>query len=129
MELVLKMVFMAGLINYFPKLNRLTLTLQHENNTFPFDRHQFFSCFFAFLPDWQLIWQVFLKGINPEVEYMVKLAPGGAEVHRASGQSLVEEEFKVKIPGQCDGKIFEFRALKTRIFKAYMSYKKPYLWP
>lgn len=55
--------------------------------------------------------QVFLKGIDPEAEYVVKLAPGGDEVHRASGQSLMEAGFRVEIPGQYDGKIFEVRAL------------------
>ena len=55
--------------------------------------------------------QVFLKGIDPEAEYVVKLAPGGEEVHRASGQSLMEAGFRVEIPGQYDGKIFEVRAL------------------
>ncbi len=43
--------------------------------------------------------QVFLKGIDPEQEYVVRLAPEGAEVHRASGTSLMEEGFQGGDPG------------------------------
>ncbi|MDX2432505.1 MAG: GH36 C-terminal domain-containing protein, partial [Bacteroides sp.] len=55
--------------------------------------------------------QLFLKGIDPEQEYVLRLAPEGEEVHRASGQALMQEGFRVEIPGLYDGNIYELRAL------------------
>jgi len=55
--------------------------------------------------------QVVVKGLSPEREYVVRLAPGSNEIHQASGAELMHEGFRVGIPGQYDGKIFEI-ALK-----------------
>ena len=55
--------------------------------------------------------QVVVKGLSPEREYVVRLAPGSKEIHQASGAELMHEGFRVGIPGQYDGKIFEI-ALK-----------------
>lgn len=51
--------------------------------------------------------QLFLKGIDPEQEYVLRLAPEGEEVHRAPGQALMQEGFLVEIPGLYDGNIYE----------------------
>ena len=51
--------------------------------------------------------QVFLKGIDPEKAYVVRLAPSGKALHHASGQELMEKGFTVEIPALYDGKIFE----------------------
>jgi alpha-galactosidase len=51
--------------------------------------------------------QVFVKGIEPDQVYQVKLAPYGEEIHRATGRELMEDGFPVEISGQYDGKIFE----------------------
>jgi alpha-galactosidase len=51
--------------------------------------------------------KVFLKGLRPETEYTVRLAPEGEEVHRATGRELMEQGFRVEIPESCDGRIFE----------------------
>ncbi len=48
--------------------------------------------------------RLYLKGLDPELEYLVKLAPEGTEVHRASGQQLMNEGFKVEIPNLMMGK-------------------------
>ena len=55
--------------------------------------------------------QVVVKGLSPEREYVVRQAPGSKEIHQASGAELMHEGFRVGIPGQYDGKIFEI-ALK-----------------
>ena len=51
--------------------------------------------------------RLFLKGLDPERSYLVKLAPEGQEVHRASGQQLMTEGFEVEIKQPYEGKIFE----------------------
>ncbi len=51
--------------------------------------------------------RVFVKGLRPEGEYVVRLAPGGEEIHRASGRKLMEQGFPVQIPAPYDGRIFE----------------------
>jgi alpha-galactosidase len=51
--------------------------------------------------------QVFVKGILPEKDYVVRLAPGGEEVRRATGRQLMEQGFRVEIPGLYDGNIYE----------------------
>ncbi|MCK4746080.1 MAG: alpha-galactosidase, partial [Bacteroidales bacterium] len=51
--------------------------------------------------------QVFVKGIEPDQVYHVKLAPTGWEVHRATGRELMEDGFQVEITDLYDGKIFE----------------------
>lgn len=51
--------------------------------------------------------QVFVKGIDPEKAYVVRLAPSGEELHRASGQELMQDGFTVEIPRLYDGMIFE----------------------
>jgi alpha-galactosidase len=51
--------------------------------------------------------RVFLKGLDPEREFSVKLAPEGVEVYRATGQELMHEGFTIEISSQYDGKILE----------------------
>jgi alpha-galactosidase len=48
-----------------------------------------------------------VKGLDPDLEYRVKLAPEGIEVHRASGRLLMNEGFLVEIHEAYDGMIFE----------------------
>ena len=55
--------------------------------------------------------QVFIRGIDPDREYVVRLAPEGEEVHRASGSSLMDTGFRVEIPLSYDGNIYELSAL------------------
>ncbi|MFH0758599.1 MAG: alpha-galactosidase [Bacteroidota bacterium] len=51
--------------------------------------------------------QVFVKGLIPEKEYKVRLAPRGDELLHASGKELMEHGFRVEIPGLYDGDIYE----------------------
>ncbi len=51
--------------------------------------------------------QVFVKGLLPEREYKVRLAPRGDEILSASGKTLMEHGFRVEIPGLYDGNIYE----------------------
>ena len=51
--------------------------------------------------------QVFLKGLDPELDYVVRLAPTGSIIHRASGGQLMEEGFRVEISQSYDARIFE----------------------
>ncbi len=51
--------------------------------------------------------QVFLKGLVPEREYKVRLAPMGEEVLTATGKELMEKGFNVNVPGLYDGNIYE----------------------
>ena len=51
--------------------------------------------------------RLFVKGLDPELVYMVKLAPEGTEILRASGFELMNEGFQVEITKPYDGKIFE----------------------
>jgi len=51
--------------------------------------------------------RLFIKGLEPERSYLVKLAPEGKEVYRASGQQLMTEGFVVEITQPYEGKIFE----------------------
>jgi alpha-galactosidase len=51
--------------------------------------------------------QLFVKGIEPDRDYVVRLAPGGEVVRRASGRELMEQGFPVQIPAPYDGRIFE----------------------
>jgi alpha-galactosidase len=51
--------------------------------------------------------QLFVKGIEPDRDYVVRLAPGGEVVRRASGSDLMEQGFPVQIPAPYDGRIFE----------------------
>jgi alpha-galactosidase len=51
--------------------------------------------------------RVFVKGLEPEQDYHVKLAPEGSSVLRASGRQLMEEGFQVEIPDLYEGMIFE----------------------
>lgn len=57
---------------------------------------------------------VFLKGLEPEQTYQVKLAPEGSLIHRATGQELMEKGFRVEIPDLYDGKIFEI-SMESRL--------------
>ena len=50
---------------------------------------------------------VFVKGLEPEQNYEVKLAPEDSVVHQATGKELMERGFLVEIPDLYDGKIFE----------------------
>jgi len=54
--------------------------------------------------------RLFLKGLDPESSYSIKLAPEGLELLRASGQQLMNEGFPVKISKLYDGTIFEIAA-------------------
>jgi len=49
----------------------------------------------------------FVKGLEPEQTYLVKLAPEGSVVHHATGQELMEMGFQVEIADLYEGKIFE----------------------
>jgi alpha-galactosidase len=51
--------------------------------------------------------QIFLMGLDPERQYFVKQAPEGVEVHRATGQELMNQGFLVEIPKPYDGMIYE----------------------
>jgi alpha-galactosidase len=51
--------------------------------------------------------QVTVKGLHPDRSYRVKLAPGGEEIHAATGKELMETGFRVEVPSLYDGKIFE----------------------
>jgi len=55
--------------------------------------------------------QIFLKGVDPGRQYEIKLAPLGKQVLSASGRALMEEGFRVEIPGLYDGNIYEIKAL------------------
>ncbi len=55
--------------------------------------------------------QIFLKGIDPDRQYVISLAPLGEQVLRASGKALMEEGYRVEIPGLYDGNIYEIKAL------------------
>jgi alpha-galactosidase len=61
--------------------------------------------------------QVYVKGLDPDREYLLKLAPEGIEIHRASGQQMMEEGFRVEISNSYDGLIFEIGVAKdTSLF-------------
>jgi alpha-galactosidase len=51
--------------------------------------------------------QVFVKGLDPDREYEIKLAPEGYLLFHASGKQLMNEGFPVEIGEAYDGKIFE----------------------
>ena len=51
--------------------------------------------------------QVFLKGLEPDRHYVVRMAPAGTGILRASGRQLMEQGFPVEIPGKYDGNIYE----------------------
>jgi len=51
--------------------------------------------------------QVFLKGLDPDNTYHVRLAPEGKEILQATGQKLMEQGFRVIIPELYDGMIYE----------------------
>ncbi len=51
--------------------------------------------------------RVFLKGLDPDRRYVVRLAPAGEEVRRATGNQLMEQGFPVEIPALYDGNIYE----------------------
>jgi len=51
--------------------------------------------------------QVFLKGLDPELDYLIRSAPTGIQVYMASGKMLMEKGFPVRIPDLYDGMIFE----------------------
>ncbi len=51
--------------------------------------------------------QVFLEDLNPDLTYIIRLAPDGKEVYRASGKKIMEEGFQVKMDTLYEGKIFE----------------------
>ena len=50
---------------------------------------------------------VFLRDLDPLKNYVIRLAPGGNEVLRASGKKIMEEGFPVKISNLYDGNIYE----------------------
>ena len=51
--------------------------------------------------------QVFVKGLEPDRHYVVRMAPAGTGILRASGRQLMEQGFPVEIPGKYDGNIYE----------------------
>lgn len=51
--------------------------------------------------------QVFVKDLNPDREYEVRLAPEGKVLLQVSGKQLMETGFRVEIPQVYEGKIFE----------------------
>jgi alpha-galactosidase len=51
--------------------------------------------------------QVFLKGLDPALDYEVKLAPDGIRTHQATGEQLMTEGFPVEIPAKYDARIYE----------------------
>jgi alpha-galactosidase len=55
--------------------------------------------------------QVYVKGLDPDREYLVKLAPEGIEVNRATGYKLMNEGFRVEMTSSYDGQIFEIGTL------------------
>lgn len=57
--------------------------------------------------------RLYVKGLDPDLEYLVKLAPEGTEVHRASGGDLMNEGFQVEIHEAYDGMIFEIGVLES----------------
>ncbi len=53
---------------------------------------------------------VFSGDLAPGRNYVVRLAPDGQEVYRATGESLMHDGFRVVIPERCDGRIYEIAA-------------------
>jgi alpha-galactosidase len=50
---------------------------------------------------------VILRDIDPDKQYIIRLAPEGKEIMKASGKKLMENGFVVTIPGKNDGNIYE----------------------
>jgi alpha-galactosidase len=55
--------------------------------------------------------KVFLRDLDPEKTYTIRLAPGGTEIIRAKGESLMKEGFLVKIEDPYEGNIYEVDGL------------------
>jgi len=51
--------------------------------------------------------QVFLKSLDPDLDYRIRRAPSGTEILRASGKDLMEKGFQVHIPELYNGEIYE----------------------
>jgi alpha-galactosidase len=51
--------------------------------------------------------KVFLTDLDPAQKYIIRLAPDGKEVLRASGEKLMEEGFQITISKLHDGNIYE----------------------
>ncbi|MDP4284949.1 MAG: alpha-galactosidase [Bacteroidota bacterium] len=51
--------------------------------------------------------QVFLDDLIPDSNYVIKLAPDGQEVYKATGKEIMEKGFQVKMDSLYQGKIFE----------------------
>ncbi len=51
--------------------------------------------------------QVFLKGLDPERKYEIRIAPGRKQLLTASGMELMEDGFRVEILQLYDGNIYE----------------------
>ena len=56
--------------------------------------------------------QVFIRGLAPQDDYVVRKAPGGEEIARASGAALAENGFSVTIAHKYDGEILEIEGRK-----------------
>lgn len=56
---------------------------------------------------------VVLKDLDPDRMYVIRQAPYGTEVYRASGKEIMTEGFPVKLAGKYDGNIFEAAAINT----------------
>jgi len=50
---------------------------------------------------------IFLQDLEPDKTYIVRLAPDGNEILRTTGEKLMKEGFRVKIPELYDGNIYE----------------------
>jgi alpha-galactosidase len=50
---------------------------------------------------------VFLKDLSPDKTYIIREAPLGKEIQRATGKALIEKGFQVSFQKSYDGKIFE----------------------
>jgi alpha-galactosidase len=55
---------------------------------------------------------LFLRDLDPAANYVVRLAPDGGEVMRATGRQLMEDGFRVSIDKKYDANVFEVSRVK-----------------
>ena len=55
---------------------------------------------------------VFVRGLDPSKNYIVRLAPEGKEIMKATGKQLMHSGFVVAIPAMYDGTLFEIEMQK-----------------
>jgi len=58
--------------------------------------------------------QVVLKGLDSQADYVVKLAPEGTAIHRATGSDLMNKGFTVRMTDPFDAKIYEISRVETQ---------------